>query len=213
MTNDDSTQELIQAVQQANSDDRLLAAVRALAACHSEAVISTLISVFGYNNSGAALIAVEALIAQGEAAVMPLVEQLDEYNYGARAYSIRTLAAIANPLALDTLVTAAATDFAPSVRRAAAKGLGNLHWHQLSAAARTDAQTTALNTLIQVSKDSDWAIRYAAIVGLQALAKSANNTTLPIQNLFEQLLASEADTAVRSRVLMALQQLQQKSVA
>jgi phycocyanobilin lyase subunit beta len=202
MTNDDSTQELIQAVQQANSDDRLLAAVRALAACHSEAVISTLISVFGYNNSGAALIAVEALIAQ-----------LDEYNYGARAYSIRTLAAIANPLALDTLVTAAATDFAPSVRRAAAKGLGNLHWHQLSAAARTDAQTTALNTLIQVSKDSDWAIRYAAIVGLQALAKSANNTTLPIQNLFEQLLASEADTAVRSRVLMALQQLQQKSVA
>lgn len=214
MTKDDSTQELIQAVQQANSDDRLLAAVRALAACQTEAAISTLISVFGYNNPGAAMIAVEALIAQGEAAVKPLVEQLDEYNYGARAYSIRTLAAIANPLALDTLVTAAATDFAPSVRRAAAKGLGNLDWHQLSASDRTDAQTKALNTLIQVSRDSDWAIRYAAIVGLQALALSANNTKEPIQNLFEQLLASEADTAVRSRVLMALQQLQdQKAIA
>jgi phycocyanobilin lyase beta subunit len=213
MTKDDSTQELIQAVQQANSDDRLLAAVRALAACQTEAAISTLISVFGYNNPGAAMIAVEALIAQGEAAVKPLVEQLDEYNYGARAYSIRTLAAIANPLALDTLVTAAANDFAPSVRRAAAKGLGNLHWHQLSASDRTDAQTKALNTLIQVSRDSDWAIRYAAIVGLQALALSANNTKEPIQNLFEQLLASEADTAVQARVLMALQQLQQKAIA
>ena len=213
MTNDD-TQELIQAVQQANSDDRLLAAVRALAACQTEAAISTLISVFGYNNPGAATIAVEALIALGEAAVQPLIDQLDEYNYGARAYSIRALAAIESPDALDTLVNAAASDFAPSVRRAAAKGLGNLHWHQLSAEARTDAQTTALNTLIEVSKDSDWAIRYAAIVGLQALAKSANNTTLSIQNLFEQLLASEADTAVRSRVLMALQQLQnQKAIA
>lgn len=213
VTNDDSTQELIQAVQQANSDDRLLAAVRALAACQTEAAISTLIAILGYNNPGAATIAVDALIAQGEAAVMPLVEQLDEYNYGARAYSIRALAAIASPRALDTLVTAAASDFAPSVRRAAAKGLGNLHWHQLSAAAITDAQTIALNTLIEVSKDSDWAIRYAAIVGLQALAKSANNTALPIQNLFEQLLASEADTTVRSRVLMALQQLQQKAIA
>ncbi|MGB5961399.1 MAG: HEAT repeat domain-containing protein [Coleofasciculaceae cyanobacterium] len=207
MTNDNSTQELIQAVNQANSDDRLLAAVRALAACQTDAAIPTLIAVFGYNNPGAAMIAVEALIALGEAAVMPLVEQLDEYNYGARAYSIRTLAAIAAPRALDTLVAAAVNDFAPSVRRAAAKGLGNLHWHQLSAEAATDAQTTALNTLIQVSQDSDWAIRYAAIVGLQALAKSANSTTLSIKNLFKQLLASEADTAVRSRVLMALQQL------
>lgn len=213
MTNDNSTQELIQAVRQANSDDRLLAAVRALAACQTEAAIPTLISVFGYNNPGAAMIAAEALIAQGEAAVMPLVEQLDEYNYGARAYSIRTLAAIGDPRALDILVAAAVNDFAPSVRRAATKGLGNLHWHQLAIVARTDAQNTALNTLIQVSKDSDWAIRYAAIVGLQALAKSANNTTLSIKNLFEQLLASEVDTAVRSRVLMALQQLQQKAIA
>jgi len=39
-----------------------------------------------------------------------------QYNYGARAYSIRALAAIADPCALDVLVTAAATDFAPSVR-------------------------------------------------------------------------------------------------
>jgi phycocyanobilin lyase subunit beta len=213
MTNDDPTQQLIQAVQEANSDERLLSAVRALAACQTDAAISSLIAVLGYNNPAAALVAVEGLIALGDAAVMPLVEQLDEYNYGARAYSIRALAAIANPLALNTLVTAAESDFAPSVRRAAAKGLGTLHWQQLPSAEITVAQTKVLNTLIQVSKDSDWAIRYAAIVGLQALALSANSTKEPIQNLFEQLLASEADSAVRARVLMALQQMRSPQAA
>lgn len=213
MTKSDPTQELIQAVQQANSDERLLSAVRALAACHCEEAISPLIAVFGYNNPAAALVAVEGLIALGDVATMPLIEQLDEYNYGARAYSIRALAAIASPLALDTLVTAAASDFAPSVRRAAAKGLGNLHWQQLLPAEIADAQSKVLNTLIQVSKDSDWAIRYAAIVGLQALALSATSTKEPIQNLFEQLLASEADSAVRARVLMALQQMRSPQAA
>jgi phycocyanobilin lyase beta subunit len=208
MTDSARIQELIQAVEQANSDERLLESVQALAACHSEAAIPMLIAVLGYNNPGAAVTAVEGLIALGASAVMPLLEQLDEYNYGARAYSIRALAALADPRALDTLVSAATIDFAPSVRRAAAKGLGNLHWHQLPPEEIAQAQTKVLNTLIQVFQDSDWAIRYAAIVGLQALAKSATSTTEPIQNLFEQMLSSEADQAVRSRILMAQQRLQ-----
>ena len=208
MTDSTRTQEIIQAVEQANSDLSLVECVRELAAIHSEEAIPTLIAVLGYNNPGAAMAAVEGLIELGEAAVIPLVEQLDDYNYGARAYSIRALAAIADPRALDTLVTAAATDFAPSVRRAAAKGLGNLHWHQLTPEQVQDAQAKALQTLLQVSQDSDWAIRYAAVVGLQALAVSATATTGSIQNRFEQMLSSEADSAVRSRVLMAKQRLQ-----
>lgn len=205
MTNSDRIQELIQAVEQANSDERLVESVRALVACHSEDAIPTLIAVLGYNNPGAALVAVEGLIGMGEPAVMPLLEQLDDYNYGARAYSIRALAAIADPRALDVLVTAAATDFAPSVRRAAAKGLGNLHWHKLLLEQITDAQAKALQTLLQVAEDSEWAIRYAAVVGLQGLATSATGTTESIQNWFEQMLSSEADSGVRSRVLMAQQ--------
>ena len=208
MTDSTRTQEIIQAVEQANSDLSLVECVRELAAIHSEEAIPTLIAVLGYNNPGAAMAAVEGLIELGEAAVIPLVEQLDDYNYGARAYSIRALAAIADPRALDTLVTAAATDFAPSVRRAAAKGLGNLHWHQLTPEQVQDAQAKALQTLLQVSQDSDWAIRYAAVVGLQSLAVSATATTGSIQNRFEQMLSSEADSAVRSRVLMAQQRLQ-----
>jgi len=209
MTDTTRTQELIQAVEQADSEARLVESVRELAAIHSEEAVSTLIAVLGYNNPQAALTAVKGLIELGESAVMPLLEQLDDYNYGARAYSFRALAAIADPRALDVLVAAAATDFAPSVRRAAAKGLGNLHWHKLTQQQVKDAQAQALHTLLQVSQDSDWAIRYAAIVGLQALAEGATDVTPPIQNRFEQMLSSETDSAVRARVLRAQQRLQE----
>jgi phycocyanobilin lyase beta subunit len=167
-----------------------------------------LIAVFGYNNPGAAMVAIEGLIRLGEPAVLPLLEQLDDYNYGARAYSIRALAAIADPRALEVLATAAATDFAPSVRRAAAKGLGTLHWQQLAQEQVREAQATALQALLQVSQDPDWAIRYAAVVGLQTLASGANDLRAPIQNRFEQMLSSEADAAVRARVLRAKQLLE-----
>lgn len=202
------TQELIEAVEKADSAGSLVKSVQALAARQSEEAIPTLIAVLGYNNPGAAVAAVEGLIGLGEVAVMPLLEQLDDYNYGARAYSIRALAAIADPRALDVLVTAAATDFAPSVRRAAAKGLGTLHWHKLMSEQIEDAQAKVLHTLVQVSQDAEWAIRYAAIVGLQTLAVGATATTRQIQTHFEQMLASEADLAVRSRILRAQQLLQ-----
>lgn len=208
MTDSVQTQELIQAVAQADSAPNLVESVQALAARHSQEAIPTLIAVLGYNNPAAAMAAVQGLIQLGEPAVMPLLEQLDDYNYGARAYSIRTLAAIADPRALDVLVSAAATDFAPSVRRAAAKGLGSLHWQKLPPEQVEQALSQALQTLLQISQDADWAIRYAAVVGLQALAVNATSMTLPIQNQFEQMLASEADNAVRSRVLLAQQRLQ-----
>lgn len=208
MTDSVQTQELIQAVTQADSAPNLVESVQALAARHSQEAIPTLIAVLGYNNPAAAMAAVEGLIQLGEPAVMPLLEQLDDYNYGARAYSIRALAAIADPRALDILVSAAATDFAPSVRRAAAKGLGSLHWQKLPPEQTEQALSQALQTLLQISQDADWAIRYAAVVGLQALAVNATSMTLPIQNRFEQMLASEADNAVRSRVLLAQQRLQ-----
>ena len=47
--------------------------------------------------------AVAGLTELGEIAVPQLLDQIDDYNYGARAYSIRTLAAIADPRALDIL--------------------------------------------------------------------------------------------------------------
>lgn len=207
--------EMIQAIEQADSPARLVAAVRTLAASQLEEGISTLITVLGYNNPEAAVAAVEGLIQLGEVAVPALLAQLDDYNYGARAYSFRALAAIADPRALDTLLSGAESDFAPSVRRAAAKGLGTLNWFQLPAGERLQAQERALNTLVQISHDEDWAIRYAAVVGLQALATSiqpgaesaAKTLVRAILARLEQMQHADGDRVVQARVFMAQQQL------
>jgi phycocyanobilin lyase subunit beta len=198
-------QTLIQAVEQADSPVSLIAAVRALASAREEAGIPTLIAVLGYNNPGAALAAVDGLVQMGEAAVIPLLELLDEYNYGARAYAIRALAAIADPRALDVLLKAAATDFAPSVRRAAAKGLGNIRWHLLPNEQILPAQTKTLETLTQITADADWSIRYAAIVGLQSLAHKTSEIRPQILAQFEQISATETDQAVKARIQLASQ--------
>jgi phycocyanobilin lyase beta subunit len=211
VTQSASALELIQSVEQADSPSRLVAAVRALAEARLEAGIPTLITVLGYNNPEAAVAAVEGLVHLGDVSVAPLLEQIDDYNYGARAYSFRALAAIADPRALDVLLSAAEADFAPSVRRAAAKGLGNLRWFQLPAEQRQLAQERALKTLLLLSNDPEWAIRYAAIVGLQGLAASepAANPDLVEQILarFAQIAQTDTDLAVRGRVWMAQEQL------
>ena len=201
---DSAHQELIRAVEQADSPAKLVAAVRNLAADPVEEGISTLIAVLGYNNPIAAVAAVEGLIQLGKSAVQPLIEQLDEYNYGARAYGIRALVALADPRALDVLLTAAATDFAPSVRRAAASGLGTLHWNQMDVEQRSSAQAQAIQTLLLVAQDQDWSIRYAAVVGLQALSTTPELKG-QIQELFEQMAQIDPDISVRARVALAQQ--------
>jgi phycocyanobilin lyase beta subunit len=173
-------------------------------AAKDTAAIPSLIAVFGYNNPAAAANAVKGLIELGEAAVPQLLEQIDDYNYGARAYSIRTLAAIAHPDALELLLEAAEKDFAPSVRRAAAKGLGNLQWHKLDDSQQAIAQRKALSTLLSITQDADWAIRYAAVVGLQELAKIPSLEP-EIAARFSLMRANDAQAAVRARVALAHQ--------
>jgi phycocyanobilin lyase beta subunit len=196
------TDELIGGVTLADTPEQLVTAVKNLATAKDAAAISTLIAVFGYNNPTAAAIASTALVEMGEVAVPQLLTQIDDYNYGARAYSIRTLAAIADPRALDVLIDAAAIDFAPSVRRAAAKGLGNLHWHKLEFPENQTAIKRAWETLVFVSQDPEWSIRYAAIVGLQGLAKIPD-LQQPIHNRFHQMLDTEPEGSVRARILLA----------
>lgn len=210
-----SASDLIQAIEQADSPTRLVAAVQALADSSFEEGIPTLITVLGYNNPEAAGIAVKGLVQFGEAAVPTLLSQLDDYNYGARAYSFRALAAIADPRALDVLLSTAETDFAPSVRRAAAKGLGNLCWDRLPVEQRQSAQKRALQTLLLISRDPDWAIRYAAIVGLQALAVTGGDglhlapseLLTSILQRFAEMDQTDPDLAVRARACLAQQQL------
>lgn len=205
MTNNQMTdhQQLIQAVEQADSPERLITAVNTLAAARSEAGIPTLIAALGYNNPGAALAAVAGLVQMGATAVPLLLELLDGYNYGARAYAIRALAAIADPRALEVLLNAAKSDFAPSVRRAASKGLGNLHWNQLEPSHQQLAQETAFQTLAEICQDTDWSIRYAAVVGLHTMANQTDFHS-KILSHFHKMSQTETDLAVRARVQLAI---------
>jgi phycocyanobilin lyase subunit beta len=200
---------LINAVKTADSKAGVVQAVHALAAAHDPEAIPTLIEVLGYNNPGAAVAATDGLVRLGEVAVPALLEQLDGYNYGARAWAIRALALIQDPRALNILVDTARGDFALSVRRAAAKGLGTLDWSKLSADAVEPAQAEALATLIESLSDPEWVVRYAAVVGLQALAQAvpSEKALSHIQPALESTVRQDAVPAVQARAQFALENL------
>lgn len=212
MNNSDLAQILIRAVEEADSSDRLLDAVQELAAADIEEAVPTLIAALGYNNPGAAVAAVDGLIAIGEAAVQPLLQLIDGYNYGARAWAIRALAGIGDVRALDTLLEAAKTDFSLSVRRAAARGLGTLRWQQVPPEKLESIQTQVLEALLLISQDPEWVVRYAAVTSLETLA-IAIAVTLPdqasrITNQLQQMLDKDVDLGVRTRVKFAQEKIQ-----
>ena len=212
MTSNTGLQELIQAVEKADSSDALLEAVEALADARLEEASPTLIAVLSYNNPGAAVAAVEGLVQLGEVAVLPLLNLMDDYNYGGRAWAIRALAGIADPRALETLLKGAAEDFAMSVRRAAARGLGNLQWSKMPPSEVSTAQKRVFATLQLTSQDPEWVVRYATAVALQGLGNSVAvnqpNLVGEIKAQLEQMLETDADLAVRTRVQLAMMQLQ-----
>jgi phycocyanobilin lyase beta subunit len=208
-----SLSSLIQAVEAADSSSRLLEAVQNLAAARHPDAIPVLIAALSYNNPGAAVAAVDGLIHLGEVSVPPLLEQLDRHNYTARAWAIRALAGIGDPRGLVTLLGVATADFAMSVRRAAARGLGMMKWHWFPADLLEMAQAEALDALLFVAQqDEEWVVRYAAVSGLEALA-GAIAVTHPdwrsqIESQFAQMSAHDSSWAVRARVWLAQQHLQ-----
>ena len=201
--------ELIRAVEQADSSEGLLNAVKALAAADSKQAIPTLITILGYNNPGAAVSAVDGLIQLGEAAVLPLLEQLDGYNYGARAWAVRALSGIGDPRGLEVLLNAAANDFALSVRRAAVRGLGTICWELMPAEQVLEAQIRAVKTLLQASQDPEWVVRYAAAGGLQALAGAAvkPDWLAEVSARLDEIVDRDETASVRARAMLAKQRL------
>ena len=203
--------QLIEAVDRADSADLLLKTVEDLAEAKDRAAIPTLVEVLGFNNPGAAVAAVDGLIQIGEPVVPYLLDNLDGYNYGARAWATRVFAGIGDPAALDLLLKAAVSDFSQSVRRAAAKGLGSIIWSKLSTDEVRSAQEKVLQTLLLATEDGEWVVRYAAIVGLESLADTLVDTQpellLEIANRFEELIDSEPEAAVRARIKYAMKKL------
>lgn len=203
---------LLRDIAAADSSTRMVEAVERLAAAKLVAASPHLIAVLGYNNPGAAVAAVDGLIHLGKPAVEPLLELLDGYNYGARAWALRAIAGIGDPRGLDTLLDAAANDFALSVRRAAARGLGTINWDELPREQAIPAQMRAIEVLLSVSQDPEWVVRYAAITGLQELAIastiSAPDLTCQILVHFDRLVETDDNLATIARIWLAQKEIQ-----
>jgi phycocyanobilin lyase beta subunit len=165
--------ELVAAVERADTAQDLLVATRGLAGAMEPgadpAGITCLVQVLGFNNPGAAVAAVDGLIAVGADAVEPLLRGLDEHNYGARAWAVRALAGIGDVRGLALLEQALGQDIGPSVRRAAARGLGLLRLESLPDPDRRSVRERCLVALESGRGDGEWVVRYAVAVALEGV--------------------------------------------
>lgn len=181
MNSSDPFTALIAAVEQADSAGALFETTRALARALATQgqepmaspppvrALTCLVSILGFNNPGAAVAAVDGLVACGHAAVAPLLEGLDAQNYGARAWAVRALAGIGDVRGLELLEAALADDIGPSVRRAAAIGLGTLQVEHLAPQDRRAVQERALGALECGALDGEWVVRYAVATAMEKI--------------------------------------------
>ena len=206
--------ELVEAVRRADTALGLLQATQALAAASHPEGAACLVEILGFNNPGAAVAAVDGLIAIGEPAVDTILSNIDGYNYGARAWAVRALAGIGDVRGLPVLEDALGKDIGPSVRRAAARGLGQLRLAELPEDERRATAHRCLQALLAGCRDGEWVVRYAVVVGLESLAQAldAEMAAGQRQQLIEALGALHADPeeeapVVQLRAALALQRL------
>jgi phycocyanobilin lyase beta subunit len=183
-----SHEALVENLRNATTAEGLLAATTALALEPIAATAPVLVEVLGFNNPGAAVTAVDGLIRLGTEAVPALLE-LDPQNYGARAWAVRALAGIGDVRGLELLIEALGTDVAASVRRAAARGLGNLALDRLDPAQRKSVQDRCLEALLAATGDGEWVVRYAVAVGLEGLGRGLRPEGRAMEQLRQALVA------------------------
>ena len=208
--------ELVAAVEQADTAQELLAATRVLAQATGPGAdpvgISCLVQVLGFNNPGAAVAAVDGLVAVGADAVEPLLQGLDEHNYGARAWAVRALAGIGDVRGLSLLEGALSQDIGPSVRRAAARGLGQLRLENLPRSERQSVRDRCLVALESGRGDGEWVVRYAVTVALEGLGTNLEDPEPHGRRIVESLRIlghpqHEPTPVVRLRASLALGRL------
>ena len=213
---------LVEAVQRADSALGLLQATQALAAAAHPDAAACLVEVLGFNNPGAAVAAVDGLIAIGEPAVDTILSNIDGYNYGARAWAVRALAGIGDERGLAVLEDALGQDIGPSVRRAAARGLGQLRLSGLPRERRHPIAVRCLEALLAGCGDGEWVVRYAVVVGLEALAPELSFEPVAgspglaqLRSALERLSLGAAEEApvVQLRAALALERLASLSPA
>jgi phycocyanobilin lyase beta subunit len=187
-------------LEQASDTEEMLGAVKKLKETQDPQALPSLIRAFGFNNPTVGEAALAAVLEFGSVAVGPLLENVDGYDYGARAYSVRALARLGDARALDFLLQAVRSDFAPSVRRAAVRGLG-----RMAISLSGEQAQQVLTQLSQSLFDGDWAIRYACICALSDLAMAGNPTLhAAVQTLLQQA-TTDTEPLIQLRATVALQ--------
>ena len=193
---------------QATSTPELVKATRALASLQDPGAAETLIKVLGFNNPAVASVATEGLIRLGCSIVPELLVSMDARNYGARAWVVKVLATLRDPRGLELLEHALHADIAPSVRRAATRGLAELDLNNTKDA---DAIRRCYLGLLLAGRDDEWVVRYAAAFGLERRLQQSNATgSISDQALalLRKLSSSSEDVkVVRLRAQLALQRL------
>ena len=145
------------------------------------------------------------MLFRSEPSVLPLLELLDGYNYSARAWALRALSGIGDPRSLSLLLDTAQNDFALSVRRAAARGLGTIKWEQMTAAGVPAAQAEVLQVLLGICRDPEWVVRYSAIAGVERLLQGlvASDVREGAIGILAKIAESDEDLTVRARAELA----------
>ncbi len=212
--NAEELQRRLQAIEQAATRQELAGASAQLVAWMPQLssepalqgqAISCCIDLLKANNPAAALHALRGLIDCGAAAVEPLLNSLDERDYGSRAWTVRALSALQDPRGLSVLQRAVANDIGPSVRQAAAYGLGRLQGNDESLLRQ------CLNSLELACSDSEWSVRYAGVAALEQRLQQSLPTELDnrARALLQQRSQQDLDDTlvVRLRALLALERL------
>ena len=199
----------IRRLDDARTTPELVQATKAVCTLEDPAAAPTLIKVLGYNNPAVAAVATQGLIALGRAIVPTLLTSLDAQNYGARAWVVRVIAALRDPRGLELLERALQADIAPSVRRAATRGLAELDLGGTTAPADLSRCYLAL---VRAAHDDEWVVRYAAAYGLErrlTLTPAPEPLAAQGRALLQQLSeeCSESVKVVRLRAQLALQRL------
>ncbi len=208
VTNSDLLSNAIRNLDHARTTPDLIQATRSLSILKDLKAAPKLIEVLSFNNPAVGAVAMGGLIALGPDVVPILLRNLNAHDYGARAWAIRALAELKDPRGTDVLIQALEQDIAPSVRRAAAKGLAAIGAASIES---PDSTNRCLQALIQARDDGEWVVRYAVAYGLEfcllhrtLIGSIRDQATRTLNTLTGE---SEQVAVVRLRAKLALQRV------
>ena len=198
----------IHELDRATTTPELVRATQTLCGLKDLEAAPTLIKVLGFNNPAVGAVATQGLIDLGRDVVPMLLANMDDGNYGARAWVIRAIATLRDPRGLDLLEHALNADIAPSVRRSATRGLAEI---ELKGPNVSKNFSRCCEALFKAATDDEWAVRYAAAFGIELRfhhdCSNYEFKTKALVQLKQMASNSEAVKVVQRRAQVALQRL------